>query len=133
MWFLGAHCYLVSRAGAQTLLQMSETFDMHVDFMMTMAMNLGVLRGFVLPVSLAGTQCNDVQSEQSIPHHTVILENYKRYLPDVSVRVCLILLLFILLLLLFYIRSPSRCRTSSSISVGTLSLGTPYHQKQQMQ
>lgn len=121
MWFLGAHCYMVSRTGAQKLLDMSKTFDMHVDFMMTMAMNLGVLRGFTLPTSLAGTQCNNVQSEQSIPHHTIIQENYKRYLPDLSLRACLVLLLFILLLLLFYIRSPPQCRTSSSMLFGAVS------------
>jgi hypothetical protein len=83
-WHYGAHCYLVSRAGAMALCTRAFPAEMHVDFWLAILAILGEVRGYLAPVSLA-TQCRrDLQA--AIPHYTWDSVNWKIVTPDVAVR-----------------------------------------------
>lgn len=55
MYFLGSHCYLVSQAGARRLLRRAYPLEMPLDWYLSVAMNLGRVRGFVVVQPIANS------------------------------------------------------------------------------
>lgn len=77
--FEGAHFYLVTKAGARTLLRHTVPLQMHVDLWLGVLMEIGRVRGFVWPVSLA-SQCRG-WVESGIGHFDWEV-GLKKMLPD---------------------------------------------------
>ena len=83
-WCYGAHCYLLSPAGARRLLARALPAELHVDFWLQVLALLGDVRGFFAPRSWAG-QCRRTL-EPGIPHFAWAQVNWKVLTPDVTVR-----------------------------------------------
>ena len=77
-WFIGTHCYLVTRAGARRLLDLTRLLEVHADWMLSHAMNLGLVRGYSLPSSVV-SQCLG-RTEASIVH-IAWSTGYQKFLP----------------------------------------------------
>lgn len=80
----GAHCYAVSQPGAVRLLERSLPAELHVDFWMVVLAQMGQLRAWLAPESLA-SQCRR-EVEASIPHMQWDVMNFKLLLPDVTIQ-----------------------------------------------
>lgn len=76
----GAHAYLVHPASARRLLKWSLPAEMHVDLWFATLGELGLLRVYLWPRSLA-SQCRGRQNA-SIPHFNLWFLNYKMVLPS---------------------------------------------------
>lgn len=90
----GSHCYLVSRTGLSRLLRVGKPFEMHMDFFLVMAAELGILRGYAVHPAPVATQCDRygrphrtpwlLMASGDIPHLSVHRTNWKLVLPPLG-------------------------------------------------
>lgn len=90
----GAHAYVVTAHGARRLLACAQPLELHVDHFMAVASQVGCVRGYAWPRSVASQCLGSVQSH--IKHWDPWNTNAKVMLPDASpsswllVLVCLV-------------------------------------------
>lgn len=90
MSIYGSHAYMISRRGAKRLLRNVFPAEVHVDMFMIATHETGRLRAFFMMPSLA----HQGGGENFIPHPRHHL-NYKMVLPDVSIRLVVIVALLV--------------------------------------
>lgn len=90
-YIYGSHAYLLSRSGAQRLLQVGVPFQFHVDMFLEIVAELGLTRGRLL-VPPCVEQCAKVGAmtprlmDSDIPHFDMRACSYKFWLPDASIE-----------------------------------------------
>lgn len=99
MSIYGSHAYMVSRRGAKKLLRHAFPAEVHVDMFMIATHETGRCRAFFMVPSLA----HQGGGGNFIPHPRHHL-NYKMKLPDVSIRLVVIVALLVLWMVLVWRR-----------------------------
>jgi hypothetical protein len=113
MGFIGAHCYVVTRRGAETLLQHATPIQLHMDFYIACSAYLGYISCHIWPVSLASQWATGTSGAWPLFHsqparlgigHWDMVIGWKRFVPDVQqgflFRASVLLLVLLLLRIL---------------------------------